>query len=203
MQYTLQSIFTAKIITNRYLHQADLEPSLIKEIEECLESNCEGVIDGCHIPISVANSLHTGKNQRSEATMLKFANTLLIGMVLLTLMPMKSCSKGWGAIKTVENTYVKKVLWCEHRQKPGALISTLASSSTTAEQWSKTSSQRGCKCGTTCTSWQTLDNNLTVSSLTSLWHRIGKAPCGQLKAWDTEKSLPHTQWDGRLGGAKR
>jgi len=66
MQYTLQSIFTAKIITNRYLHQADLEPSLIKEIEECLESNCEGAIDGCHIPISIANSLHTDYYNRKE-----------------------------------------------------------------------------------------------------------------------------------------
>ena len=37
---------------------------------------------------------------------------------------------------------------------------------------------------------------------TSLCRIIGKAPCGQQRAWDKVKSLPHTQCEGNNDGVK-
>ncbi len=61
---------------------------------------------------------------------------------------------------------------------------------------------RGCRPGSTDTSWLTSVSKLAVMSLISLWRIDGKPPREQEKACSTEKFAPHAQFVGVPGGGQ-
>ena len=85
-------------------------------------------------------------------------------------------------------------------QKPRAWMSRWALSVVIADWCFIDSPDRGCKSGSVTTSWHTSARSWAVRSCSSLWHWIVGPPCGQFKAWLTEKSEPHTHSQGRRLG---
>ena len=82
-------------------------------------------------------------------------------------------------------------------------MSRWASSSEVAVAKVRASPVRGCNDGSIHTSEQTSVITLAVKSLNSLCLTVGRPPVGQLRAWSTEKTLPHICicWEGELAAS--
>jgi len=137
--------------------------------------------------------------------MLNFTHSLLVSTAFLSFMSAENSSQAGrsiGGCKGIKNTDVEEGVMVKVPPKPGALMFTLILSSVTAERYRMTSPDRGCKWGSTWTSWHTSVIKQAVKSRTSLCRIIEKAPYGQIRAWDKVKSLPHTQCEGNNDGVK-
>ena len=78
-------------------------------------------------------------------------------------------------------------------QKPLASMSSRAPSSEMAEEAIQASPERGCRCGSTRTSWHTSVSRRAVRSRTSLRRSIGKPPLWHERLCLIEKLEPHSQ----------
>ncbi len=109
------------------------------------------------------------------------------------IMVIPFCSKEGGAwgLNTLTSKYV--FLW-RPPQHPLAAMSSRAPSWLIEEAPESISPVRGCRGGSTLTSWQTLVSRLAVRSQISLCLSMGNPPFGQVKTWSMVKDFPQAQW---------